>query len=380
MGGLVIQRMLLDHPEIASRVFGLAMFGTPNGGVPLANLLDAIPKKPLKNMQVDCDFIKKLRCDWQANRPDHLQTVTVLGANDSLVPRESAFKGFGVAEQDVVEGSHLSMVRPKTPETPAVQIVIDMANQVFNPENLVPVQMAAVMEPVDPCRTYVDRALQLERAGEPVKAIAVLREFLSDRRLAQGDLNQYTDALGSLGGQLKRYWLNNQQESLELAEANELNTIPDQVMRCYTDALYQSVLNQNDEQIYYHAINVAFCSLMWFDDDSLRTRAANLALKHIQISEDNFWKSATIAEANLYMLDFEAAAQHYREAFALPAEQIPFNYDTTITQALTVLDQLAKKKVIEESKTIGTIQTFMDIFRGLPDAPSDQEFYPTELS
>lgn len=60
MGGLVVQKALVDNPEIARRVRHVILFGTPSGGLRKAGWI-TFWKRQLKNMAEGSSFIMELR-------------------------------------------------------------------------------------------------------------------------------------------------------------------------------------------------------------------------------------------------------------------------------------------------------------------------------
>jgi len=65
MGGLAVQRALLDDKGVQNRTSHLFLFGTPSGGLIKASLV-RILKPQLRDMARDGRFIRALRGDWDA--------------------------------------------------------------------------------------------------------------------------------------------------------------------------------------------------------------------------------------------------------------------------------------------------------------------------
>jgi len=147
-------------------------------------------------------------------------------------------------------------------------------------------------------KALVDSALALERDGERDDAMALLTDALKDHP-------NWTDAIGALGGRVKRIWLEQHgrddahraawlyQRALDIARAGE------------TEA---------HDQIYYHAINVAFFHFVVFDDAGHAREMAELALRHCGQAPDAYWKTATQAEAHLYLGEKDKALALYKAA------------------------------------------------------------------
>ncbi|MDO9594590.1 MAG: hypothetical protein Q7J19_06325, partial [Lutibacter sp.] len=110
-----------------------------------------------------------------------------------------------------------------------------------------------------------------------------------------------TDLMGVLGGRLKRRYL---QTFLE--EDGK------KAMEYYGKGLEISAEKKENEQIYYHAINLAFLSLVVEEDKNKMREYAQQAIDAAE--KDSFsslWKNATIAEAAMYTGNFEKAKEYY---------------------------------------------------------------------
>lgn len=95
MGGLVVQRALLDNPDLVPRVRHLVFFGTPSGGLRKAGFF-AFLKPQLRNMAADGEFVTKLRHEWQDKFDDAppFRLLAVAGDRDQFVPPESSLNPF----------------------------------------------------------------------------------------------------------------------------------------------------------------------------------------------------------------------------------------------------------------------------------------------
>jgi hypothetical protein len=84
----------------------------------------------------------------------------------------------------------------------------------------------------------------------------------------------------------------------------------------YNKALEISEEREMHSQIYYHAINLAFLSIVTDPETGSfdMKKYANQALKATEHCDDNLWKFATVAEANLYLKNFEIAKEYYIKA------------------------------------------------------------------
>jgi len=115
-----------------------------------------------------------------------------------------------------------------------------------------------------------------------------------------------TDLIGFLGGSLKRKYLQ-----------TSLNEFGKKSMEYYGKGLEISTQKNDYDQIYYHAINLAFLSLVYADDKNQMRQYAQQAISATEKVEiGSMWKNATIAEASMYSGDFKKAMEYY----ALAAE------------------------------------------------------------
>ena len=91
MGGLVVQRALVDDPELARRTDKVVLFGTPSAGLRRASWA-FFWKRQLRNMAKGSAFITELRRDWDARfRPEPgFDLMVVAGERDQFVPSESS--------------------------------------------------------------------------------------------------------------------------------------------------------------------------------------------------------------------------------------------------------------------------------------------------
>ena len=126
----------------------------------------------------------------------------------------------------------------------------------------------------------VNAAIKFDLDGKRQQAIELL-----ERHLRLG-----TDIQGTLGGRYKRLWL----DSGDQAHARRS-------LEHYQGALDASLAASNHEQVYYHAINVAFLTYVVHNRKEEAARLARLALEHCAQSPRNVWRVATEAEAQLYL-------------------------------------------------------------------------------
>ena len=105
----------------------------------------------------------------------------------------------------------------------------------------------------------VSAALAYERNGSRDKAIMLLQRF--------GDLG--TDVQGTLAGRVKRIWVEN--EDPDFAQ---------RALDLYQGALGGAMESGERDQVYYHAINIAFLEFVAFDQVERAQEMAKLALEN----------------------------------------------------------------------------------------------------
>ena len=95
MGGLVVQRALVDDPRLADRTKKVILFGTPSAGLRKASWV-ARWKRQLRNMAIGSEFVPTLRRDWATRfeRDQHFDLMVIAGEQDQFVPPESNLSPF----------------------------------------------------------------------------------------------------------------------------------------------------------------------------------------------------------------------------------------------------------------------------------------------
>ena len=112
--------------------------------------------------------------------------------------------------------------------------------------------------------------------------------------------------MGILGGRYKRSYLSSFTQS-----------DGDAAFDYYSKALHLAVEAEDYSQIYYHAINLAFLSIVKDSNESNMLKYAKQALEATEHCRDNLWKYATVAEANMYIGDMKKATEFYTKAAEL---------------------------------------------------------------
>jgi pimeloyl-ACP methyl ester carboxylesterase len=347
MGGLVVQKALVDYQELAQRVRHVIMFGTPSAGLRKARWMP-FWKRQLKNMAEGSSFITELRADWTrlygVNPPFNL--LIVAGASDQFVPPASSLEPFDARVQRVVMGDHLSIVKPADANAPSVYLVVATlgAGTTPAPDPVAQLRLASespnakapeIVQKVEagttgemPVKVVVDAALALEKAGKRDEAISMLE------RHKEKD----TDIKGTLAGRFKRIWLDTEQE-----EYGERSL-----------ALYQEALSaaKAPDQIYYLAINVGFMKFMFENDKATAAAMAKLALQHADPPGNDVWKTATVAEAYLYLGRTDEALSVYRRLLTLEAEA--WKHQSASLQAGRIAAKLGNRALAEELEAVFT--------------------------
>lgn len=341
MGGLAVQRALLDYADLEARVQNVILFGTPSGGLTKAGLLWRL-KRQLRDMAKGGEFVTKLRKDWSARFASHMpfQFTAVAGENDEFVPYKSSLGPFDKSMHAIVAGNHLEIIRPRESNQRGVQLVVNRlsgATAQIGPWDGARLAVEArefqkAIDLFEPNKDQLDDAaavqlaIALEKCGRQNDAIDLLR--------ARG--KPTTDAMGTLAGRLKRRWLRERRED-DATRAMEL----------YSQA-YGLSEKSDPAQAYYHAINIAFMNLV-FDGSLPKAQIwARRALEHCsaaaktEISPDA-WRLATQGEANLLIGNFPQALQIYREAIATQPD--PWQLESMYMQALETARQLKSKQV-----------------------------------
>ena len=146
-----------------------------------------------------------------------------------------------------------------------------------------------------------------------------IRDSLREHPLAQRN----THLLGLIAGRLKRKYL----ETLSFATAQESFTF-------YEKGLELAQKREDWSEAYYHSINLAFLSLLAFEDPVDMKRHAREALAFIErAGEEGLWVEATKAEAYLYLKEEDKARAHYQAAAHLGGLREKISIHTNAYQA-----------------------------------------------
>lgn len=344
MGGLVVQRALLDSPELARRADQVILFGTPSGGTIKAKLASFF-KRQLRDMGQGSRFITDLRRSWKetfgGGAP--FRFLAVAGDRDEFVPATSSLEPFPEHQRAVVYGDHLEIVKPRSADSLSVATVVNALAGEGAPAGpwngaRIAVERREFQQAVDALlphsgelddRHAVTLALALESLGRSEEAIEML----------EGHTAEGTDVLGVLAGRLKRRWQTEGRRS-DGERAEEL----------YGRGLAQSEASGVHAQAFYHAINLAYLALARRDDDTAAREYAERALGHCEKAPEDAWNLATQGEAALVLGDVERGLERYRAA--LDESPDPRQIASMHAQAMRIAELRGGRKLAEKLETL----------------------------
>jgi pimeloyl-ACP methyl ester carboxylesterase/tetratricopeptide (TPR) repeat protein len=314
MGGLAIQRMILDAPqETLQKISHLILFGTPSVGLKKARWFE-FWNRQVKDLSSDSDFIKNLRKDWTNKFGTAIPFTfkTIAGSKDEFVPVESSLEPFEEKYHGIIEGNHVNMIKPKDDKDiqhQSFQIILcTLTEQQIsylqgNPEdiNILLGNYQTVINKylsnatLIGTRELTQLVFALECTNRKTEALKVLNNHPASQN--------NSDLIGIIGGRYKRkYLLDGLQTDLDNATNN------------YSAALLMAETNKDNKQIFYHAINLAFLNLLSGGNNTETKRYASLALAHCVDTTPDMYELATIAEASMYLGDFVKATEYYKKA------------------------------------------------------------------
>ncbi len=340
MGGLVVQRALLDSAALRESTSHVLLYGTPSGGLSKASWFK-FWKRQVKDMDRDGEFVRDLRADWDAAFADPSFVFrAVAGDEDQFVPPSSSLRPFPKEQQRaVVNGHKLSMVKPKAPDSLSVRVLLSALQGKAAPAGpwssaRLAVEMLDFQDAIDrllPRRQELDQknlvllALALDGLDRGAEALEVLEQ--ANKR--------GTDAQGVLAGRLKRRWLQ---------EGREVDA--ERALELYQGAYETSVRNRDCAQGYYHGINVAFMTALYSEKHDAARKVAREVLALCDQAVGGPWCHATQGEACFYLADWDRGLKHYAEAVAAHAG--PREIESMYEQAARIVAELAPADEREE--------------------------------
>ncbi|MDT8414068.1 MAG: caspase family protein [Flavobacteriaceae bacterium] len=342
LGGLVAQRAILDLDDAnLDRISHFILFGTPSNGLEI-NTASKMWSKRLQDLLSASPFIKNLRSDWNHRFGKKLPFAfkTVVGTKDNYVTPSSALYPYGEKDRATVAGDHFSMITPESTQNDAYHLILDtlnnhaFSNQFTNEEEINNTlgEYEATVKKLLPNVDEIDlKGLKLlifalEGLGRRTEVMDIL--------LRHPLAKENSDIMGLIGGRYKREYL-----------ANYKRSDGEQARFFYQLGLQTAEKQENTGQIFYHAINLAFMSLV-FEDDFQNMRSH--ALKALSAAEkhemDNLWKWATIAEANMYLNDFGKAKSFYKKAAEMAGIREKISIHINADTAYTCLKNISQTK------------------------------------
>jgi pimeloyl-ACP methyl ester carboxylesterase len=349
MGGLLLQKALLANPALRHRVSHVLLFGTPSAGLEKASPFN-FWKRQVRDMGSGSTFITSLRAQWKADIGDTppFRFLAVGGDRDEFVPRSSSLDPFPEAQQRVVYGNHLQIVKPDDVNHLGYKVAVKALTGAAGPVDLgdsASLGVDSALRAIEsrdfqraittlwPHRADLDDqgcvtlALALESVGRQAEAIELLtsmKEKLS------------TDPLGVLAGRLKRRWL------VERRRADA-----ERAIALYREGLEKAEAKSDAKQAFYHAINCAFMDLAYGSDITSAREFAARALQHCAKSaQADIWRHATEGEAHIYLGDLNAAVQAYARAAGLSRQ--PWQVASMYPQAVRTADLMGEDKLREQ--------------------------------
>lgn len=338
LGGLVAQRAVLDLDETnLDRISHLILFGTPSNGLEI-NTSSKMWSKRLQDLLSESPFIMNLRSDWKQRFDKNLpfSFKTVIGTNDVYVTVGSAFSPFKETDRATVAGDHFTMITPENTQSDAYHLIVNTLNnntfhnKFTNEEeiNNTLCEYDAVVKKLLPNVDNLDlKGLKLlVFALEGLDRRAEVMEILLNHPMAK----EKSDLMGLIAGRYKREYL-----------ANYNRIDGEKAAKFYRMGLETAERNANNGQIYYHAVNLAFMDLVFENDNqSMRLNATKALIAAEQDPIENLWKLATMAEAKMYLNDFEAAKILYKKASKLAGIREKISIHTNAYTAYTCLKNI----------------------------------------
>jgi hypothetical protein len=255
-------------------------------------------------------FVTDLRQKWNERFKNGMTFgfLAVAGDADEFVPRVSSLDPFDEEFRKIIGGNHLVIVKPQRETDQTVTTIKSKIlynnNYSFDWEpSMLAIEYSDFKTAIDnydkvgfdnlDTRNKVNYIMATESLGHSDKAMELALKIESES----------TDALGVLGGRFKRHYINT-------GAAKSLNS----AVASYEKGLAQATDKGNNDQIYYHAINLAFLKLM-SDENALAKEYAKTAMDAANASSrNNVWKYATIGEAYIHFNEAEKAVENYKIA------------------------------------------------------------------
>jgi hypothetical protein len=130
MGGLVVLRELLTHPEVRDRVPVVIFFGTPQEGADISRIAQHLANNPALAQMTPADgndLLKTLSDEWNslpaAKRPHVRCAYEKLPTRGVLIVPWSSATRFCEGSPPAIAASHIDIVKPERPDSDAVLVV-----------------------------------------------------------------------------------------------------------------------------------------------------------------------------------------------------------------------------------------------------------------
>jgi hypothetical protein len=342
MGGLIVQRALLDFKSIAGRTSAVILFGTPSNGLVKAHTI-RFWKRQLNDMAKGGPFIRELRADWtkQFEPKAPFSFLAVGGERDQFVPPESSLEPFPKDQRAVIAGNHVTMIHPPKSDPNVVDLVVrcivrrkadgDIGDSALRAIELGDFQ-SIIPDDLEEAKKLDSKALvRLAIALDSVDRRDDAYKVLADRN----DLN--SDVLGAMAGRLKRKWLLSGRHQAH-AEA---------AMAHYTKGYDLAREAKDLRQAYYHGINLAFLALVFQGE---RGDARNTAQEVLGICREceaegdaDEWVDASRGEAELILGHDDRAFEAYCRFVA--AGNDPWKLSSTYLNARTIAAEFGNREL-----------------------------------
>jgi pimeloyl-ACP methyl ester carboxylesterase len=308
LGGIALQMAVLQmSAQERQRISHVVCLGSPNKGVNITD--DKDPDKRIAPLEEKGVFISQLRKQWNIafEKGTPFKLMNAIGTQDSMVTVAMSFGVFNPTSDVLVAGDHFSMVQPEGTQHDGYQLIIKtltdskFANAYTNKEeiNLLLGNYDAIIRELWPDRHDLgakgirNLLFALEGMDRLDDAIELAESKVED----SGSLH----LMGLLAGRVKRRYLQNMKDA-----------DGDLSFQLYKKAYDLAVAENNNDQQYFLAINLAFLSLIHEEDRSMMQNYATLSRKLAQQDPfDSVWKAATIAESSMYLADFKTAEEQY---------------------------------------------------------------------
>lgn len=338
MGGLIVQRALVEDPELTGRTGHVVLFGTPSGGLKKASVFRGW-KRQIRDMGEGSPFITDLRKRWETvfGGGTPFELLAVAGSKDEFVPAESALEPFPEQQRAIVFGNHVEIVKPSGPESLSAQVLVKKLVGEAAPGGpwnsaRVAVEMRDFQRAIAELEGHRDEldekhlvylALAYEAVGRQEDAVALLEG------------QEGTDAMGVLAGRHKRMW-----------RAAGRKEDAERALELYQRGYQISVERDNPQQAFYHAINIAYMELEYGENESAAQKYASLALHYATSApRQDKWSFATQGEAYLLIGKDDIALVRYKQA--LGQAPTPREMASMFGQAQRIAHRLGRTEFLE---------------------------------